>query len=517
MTIVSTDIERKKAQIWSRDETPDKSIATAVAASCAIPFFFTPVETVHVDGGLVSNRPDFVFIKKPHVYNSILSFKLKSKEQKGKGFTGFLNQVVATLIDGSDNIQHSLIPSVEEIEIPVNIGATEFHLINEEKIKELIRAGEESVRRELIEDTDKKFLSRIIRPKGVLKNRERTYTEVTLWSFVKSYKRIIVYESTLDWVWSLFPTLLSWIEKGSKVIVFSEDLDDDFIANIVNDLKDDKGWTKKQMEEEKARMIRERKQRESTLKNLGCLVEKFRKNKTKGFFFIDKEYAAIAIQYTGTRISDRHIESKVYSDNIDSHMLKVQIEATEIIKKFDGLQPPSKINLKEIDFVSVETRLRMLQAYKNSEFSLIEVNIQDLLFLNLWLRGFEYNQIKHVFDLYEKKKIPLFKPAKIIYPNGNESYMSPIVIERHQDKLYVIKGNVRCLYAYKHGFEKLYAVVVDNVDWELPIQDPDTTYKIDQLFVREVESSGESRYKGFDRAKFRYIEQAIREETDNED
>lgn len=511
LIIVSTDIERKKAKIWSSEETPDEPIATAVAASCAIPFFFTPVEDVNVDGGLISNRPDFVFVDKPHVYNSIISFKLKSQEKKAKGFSGFISNMVSTLIDGSDSIQHSLIPSVEEIEIHVDIDATDFGEIDKKKIQELIKAGEDNVNRILDNEADERFLNRVVRPKGYLKNRERTYTEVSLWSDIAKYKKIIVYESTLDWVWSLFPTLISWIENRTKVLVYSEDIDDDYVSSLVNEMRQKERWTNEKAEELKAKLINERDHRIKTLRNLGCIVERFRKNKTKGFLFISgNDYSAIAIQYLGDKKYDKSIESKIYSDSIDSHMLKMQIDATDINNKLNALQSPGPVSLNRISVDEIKSRLESLPPYQNSKFTIAEVNISELCFLNIWLRGFEYNQIKHIFNLYKKHGLYLFEPAKVVYSNGEESYMAPIVVEKHQDKLYVIKGNIRCLYAYKHGIKELTVVIVENVEWTLPIEKPSDTYSIDQLFVREVESSGASRYEGFVKERFRYIEQAIR-------
>jgi len=38
--LVSTDLARNQAKIWSQDTTPDESVSEAVRASCSIPIFF---------------------------------------------------------------------------------------------------------------------------------------------------------------------------------------------------------------------------------------------------------------------------------------------------------------------------------------------------------------------------------------------------------------------------------------------------------------------------------------------
>lgn len=513
LSIVSTDVSQKTAHIWNKEKTGDASVATAVAASCAIPFYFTPVNEIHVDGGVISNRPDYLFSNKPHIFNSIISFRLNSPNNESNGLFGFMTKIIDTIIDGSDSLQHSLIPKIEEVVIPVDIGATEFNRVTKEKIKELVKAGEKTVKEVFDVHVSRDDMDWSSRPNGVLKNREQTYNEVSQWSNFK-YDKIIIYERTLDWVWSLYPTLISWIQNNTKVLVFSEDLDDNYIKQLKKEKQTIENWSSSEAEEYYKRKITERNSRRVVLESLGCGVEQFRKNKTKGFFFIHgHKYSGIAIQYKSESPLCQVIESKVYSDDIDTHMLRMQIDASTINEKLNKIQS-KPIKIEKIDKENIYKKLKTsesLAIYKDSYIDCKKICIDELLFMNRRLRGFEYNQIKHIFDLYNEYDLELFTPVKLIHRNGEEAFMSPVIVEKHNGKLYVIDGNVRCLYAYKHGIKKLRVFVVDNVQEQLPIKDMSHCCRVDELFVTELESSGDSRYDGFVKERFRYIEKAIRE------
>jgi predicted acylesterase/phospholipase RssA len=70
LKIIATDLARNRLVVFSSHDTPDVSIAQAVAASAAVPFVFEPVHVrwpdgdegrIYVDGGLASNLPIWAF------------------------------------------------------------------------------------------------------------------------------------------------------------------------------------------------------------------------------------------------------------------------------------------------------------------------------------------------------------------------------------------------------------------------------------------------------------------------
>ena len=75
--------------------------------------------------------------------------------------------------------------------------------------------------------------------------------------------------------------------------------------------------------------------------------------------------------------------------------------------------------------------------------------------------------------------------------------------------MYVIEGNTRCLYAYKHQIEELIVAVVDNVVEKLPAAS-DQSYYISEMLLNDQNIEGPQRYEGFNYHLFRKIEQSIR-------
>ena len=120
----------------------------------------------------------------------------------------------------------------------------------------------------------------------------------------------------------------------------------------------------------------------------------------------------------------------------------------------------------------------------------------------------KYKQIDKMYELYESKQIEPFTAAAL-YFGKKESIISPPVAERRNDKLYIIEGNTRCVYAYRHGIRKLKIVVVNNVTTPIPC-DTNKTYKVSDVLISDTKITGENRYQKFDYSHFRHIEESIR-------
>src|SRR5262249_47264216 len=122
--IVSTDLSRSEAKVWSQDTTPDESVSDAVRASCSIPIYFQPVNQRYVDGGLLSNLPAFVFAnrgaKRRSLASKILAFSLISEDEITAEWNtkSFLLHLVSALVDGRTQLQLELQPNVHTINIP---------------------------------------------------------------------------------------------------------------------------------------------------------------------------------------------------------------------------------------------------------------------------------------------------------------------------------------------------------------------------------------------------------------
>ena len=120
-----------------------------------------------------------------------------------------------------------------------------------------------------------------------------------------------------------------------------------------------------------------------------------------------------------------------------------------------------------------------------------------------------------MFNLYPNGQTP-FSAISIILKDGKESLVGPIVVEKHDDKYYIIEGNTRVLFAYKHKIERIRVLVVSNVTVDLPLDmsvNPEG-FSIDQVCISEKGLEGEFRYSGFDYSLFRPIEQSLRPDSD---
>ena len=166
------------------------------------------------------------------------------------------------------------------------------------------------------------------------------------------------------------------------------------------------------------------------------------------------------------------------------------------------------IRIKAIADVQLLNLLRNEQTYTNANLSFQTIDLQAILFLNPYIRALKYKQIQTLFDLYGDQ-ISRFGAATLIFPNGKESVIGPPLVEEHNGKYYLIEGNTRCVYAYRHGLKKLKMVVVTGVNQPLPCQS-DETYTISEVLISDKKLKGNARYADFDYALFRHIEASIR-------
>lgn len=516
--VVATDVFKRQAKVWNGQKTPHASVSKAVAASCSIPIFFTPIDWVYVDGGIMSNRPDYIFYKNKHKYTKVLSFSFKNSTSHYRTRFGFLSDLISAIIDGSDKLQHDMLPELPDTIIidHGDVEATSFNKINNSKIEELISYGTTAVDNFLNALTQGDLINLINNSSGTITSRERIYTQIASWAF-SAPKRVIIYEPTLDWVWSLFPTLISWINSGTKIVVYRED-------NALEKSKTDSYRRIKKIKNCNnadaklyfSERIEIRNSRQRLLDILGCRIKPYRHNKIKGFFFkyLEKPFIGIGIKYPeqyGLIYAENDIIAKIYTDSVDSSLLTEQFSSLNVNEDFKNMPTPKRCEVIQNDEIrlEIERRLHNIVYYRSAQFEWISIDIEQLIFLNSRLRGFKYTQDMHIFEMY--KNLTLFDASALNLQNNKLSYMAPIVVEEHQNKLFVIKGNTRCLYAWRHGIRRLKVLVVKHIDYQLPIDGDIQEFHIDNLFVSEEPISGVSRYGNkFRKDLYRPIEEVLR-------
>jgi predicted acylesterase/phospholipase RssA len=228
--IVSTDLARSEVKVWSQESTPNELVADAVHASCAIPIFFQPIDRRHVDGGVLSNLPAFVFSKREHSHrplaSRVLAFTLVADEVSLDAWNTelFLQLLASAVVDGSQKLQLDLLSNIHVVSIPTgSIKATDFDKMNPEATNMLIQNGVAATRSFF----EQELLN--VRPapstEAVCYGIDEMYTRVTE-SLELVLDRIVVADINTDWVYSLFPSLLCWRAKGVRVDVLLPALGD---------------------------------------------------------------------------------------------------------------------------------------------------------------------------------------------------------------------------------------------------------------------------------------------------
>ena len=161
-------------------------------------------ESIYVDGGMLSNRPDFIAKDKPNYFQT-LSFKLESNESDPKDLPSYVMSLVDTIIYGADELQHKQIGIEDETfgkqkvnEVGINVGnvsAIDFSMLNPNEVNKLLQAGKKAMER-FIQKTDSDlsrddFREYAVTPRRMLHDQEQMYNQVAFWSY-ETYETIYV-------------------------------------------------------------------------------------------------------------------------------------------------------------------------------------------------------------------------------------------------------------------------------------------------------------------------------------
>ena len=547
LAVYACNVSDNNIEEFSYQQTPNMSVAKAVAASCSIPLYFTPtiitkedVASYYVDGGLLINRPDHTHNSFP-TYFQALSFKLTSSSKPIKGFFGYIKALLNTLIQGADLLQHTNTNTesptdghegVNEVEIKTgDIAATDFRSLTEEDVTSLIESGEAGMRDFLKEMDDRLSgndgnIDFTISPNRTIKENDGDYilNQVAFWSYEKN-DSIWVSDYELDWVWPLFPTLLSWIQNNSNVTVFYD-------KALDTNPPDERHEAKKRLLDVLGVELR------AIPKELLILGYYFmKKDKTKCILF-KKEKKGKMSEDTGNNLDQYVYDGKVYNGEIDSIFIKRIIKAIteqtedtnengddndktsieeneEISAKPDLIRP--RITLEPVKSDVIRKLLIHSSPYGpdiNIEYT--ERKIKDLGFLKKEVRSLKYKELRIIDKLYKDAKkdkdeaVELYETAQLCLPNEKKSYMTPIIAEEHGEETIVIKGNTRCFRLYKENGpdHKVKLFVVRNA--------PELTYKGNKLSRFSIEDMRLS--EGKDRGKIylderRQFDQALRPDS----
>lgn len=513
--IVASDIIDGKEKVWNKSSDPDYSVARAVCASCAYPFFFIPMDDIYVDGGLLSNSPSHLFVKHPH-YNKILSFQLETDAQIKKqplSFIEYVLQIMATVVDGAVSVQNSMQTDIHSVIIKIQgISALDFNKLTEQTIDSLIKDGENTCRdffrreekpEDLIESNpfnrrlysyeeiyswvatqskavkeikartsqgmqidkifsslkmkenlvDGKYSKRIAVPLGTKEMQENEQD-------INKIQKVYVSSKNTKWVWALLPTVIRWVTNRTKVVVF--------LPKDVGNLDSYE------------------KSRRRLLQSLGCSVQPDGIDVCGFFLMSNSQWKGVIyeeVDYTDEpcRIEGCHYDLKQDSVAIEAWIAKIN-KKEDIEKQCRDLP----ITLRHLSIDKIRRVLHMnSKMYKNTRITQETVAICDLLFLSHYVRLEKYRQIEYLADLYDQLGLQKFEPAEMDVLDGKKIIVSPVVVERHNGLLYVIEGNTRIKYEAVHGAHEITVVIVEGVETPLPVEEGYCFAHVQQLVVTD--------------------------------
>jgi predicted acylesterase/phospholipase RssA len=483
VAVVATDLRTRKVKVWSSVETPMDEVSFAVRASCTIPLYFQPVQNRYVDGGVLSNLPSFAFVGSQTLSDRVLAFCLQADDPHESPVTSlptFVKSLADTMIEGAQDLQLQLQKDVHLITINSGtLKATDFELMDDTAIRTLVANG--------VEATAAFFDEETLRVKA-----NSGHTDICV-SYMQSYKtlaqtvgmpidEVIICETTTDWVYKLFPTVLYWRSRGA------------FVSVLLKTNTDDK----------KHGPFRQR-----LLTALGCDVKQIDDLPFKGFLFNPQQQdTALGVVRTERTKEGKSYDGVVYSGRTDFTILSML--RTSAVVHTTPTCPASPILLEtDQDEIRAFLKKRVHQySHPFVDISFAKVNVADLLTITKFVTGFKYTQVDALFDLYRTGGLPFFTPAKLRYHNGKETIIMPPVIEVHGSKRLVIEGTTRCTYSHRNDLPDLLVCLVNGVRAPLPSS---KTFSLDEVVISDEEREGDTRYDGFALEYFRSIEGAVRD------
>lgn len=494
--VIATDISKQKQKVWNLENSGDITVSYAVRCSCTIPFYFQPVDMTYVDGGLVSNLPSFSLNSEKGHFEKILCFTLNSKSEKVTCIKTYFESIAGAIVDGAVHIQEMLQHNTYNIVISnLPVSSTGFELINKELIDETIEIGRKSAsnffNQEMVKISEKESQLNIKLSKDYILNS-------VVMEDVNKHKHIYLSFNNTKHIYGLFPTILSWIIDGEQKITF--------ITRQIDKI------TSKESE------INHERYRRLLIKKFGInLIERDsvpfdafifigeEESNDRAIFLYDKDDQDLNVGFGST-----------YDGKNNLYIIKSLISMLNITTEEENEKSFTNKPLFKIEKTSFKSHIKNLKKvaqYKNKAVTLQKqnININNMSLMTRYVKSYKYNQIDRFNEILRSYDLSLFDPCTIKFMDEDETQLlvTPVILEKHGEKYFVIKGNSRIGYAYRdlNLTGEHTVIVASNVNEKLPSLG---CFPVNECIITTKNKDGTTRYDNWSYSYFRRIEEMMR-------
>lgn len=449
--VVATDVVGGKPKLWSKEETPNESVAFAVRCSCSIPFYFQPVSdgtSLLVDGGIISNLPAWVFStpEMQEKLSRIICFRLHDNIlSEMNNLTDFFEGLISSIVSGGTDIQLQLQNNVYTVNIPTGeFRATDFDTVDNQAKEWLRKSGFDSVSR---------FISgeRITvrnRPENIVYSGYDKKLLLLVQYLSEAINDILIVSSNSYWLYFIFPAIAFSLKRGVSVNVMLKPANHDSFE-------------------------RHEAHRQKLLENIGvgmCIRDVL---PFDGFILDRSSDGAIAAISTAEGIVGmdyEYSEEKIRVYSKKAYDLPIMCALNNQIdlllskkrKKID-------LVLEPINPGVVFEKLKKIPQYRRAMFTLESVKLDDnLLTLDLHVKEYKLAQVTQLAEVFRNSNIELFSPASFRTGSEVNSIVTPPILEKVGQELVIIEGHTRFYYSLKNNIESIKAIVITGVKSSLP-------------------------------------------------
>ena len=474
LTIIASDIKKHSVRIWNKKKTPNESVAKAVSCSCAIPFYFKPVDDRYLDGGLLSNLPVSFFEGNFEDYSNILAFTLSysSTNIQEKNVMNYVADIMSTITEGATNIQIRSHHNIFVVPVRTNMGLLDFDLLNidSKQFKSSIQEGKKSFN---------DFLNnyhQIKEPKETPMHANQYLLKVASCSS-EQQDEIVCLIDNYKKVYKLFLTILKWRNRSKNISVYIQNqgpygsMEFDYVVRLLSHMGINVYVANEQLP-------------------------------ILGYFFLKSHrWRSVIVGKFGN-----DYKAQYYNSDIENKMVAAFIKTLKVKDYTYYNNALSQVNLQKIDALFMINKLKLVKQYESSIIYFKRINIEDLYFMHDFVYGYKYRAMDELIRLYNKANLEVFHPAEFVLANGKTSLITPPIVEKHDDKLIVISGLTRLFYAYKQNINSVVVAVVEDCNEDTPTEG---RYRINELRIKdsplELQEMQKRNYQ-----HYRFIEQALR-------